>query len=438
MIYRFLKIIIGLGIGFYYKEVRIKNLERSKLKGPLIVIANHPNTMMDAWIIGKLFNRRIYFMAKATFFSTPFKRWLLGSIGLIPINRTTELKTKGVSNKSSFEMCYKILEEGNVLVIFPEGNSFLERKLRGLKSGTARIALEVVSRGKILSELKIIPVGLVYSKAEKFRSSVYANVGEPINPNKYSEAYTFSSIEASKELTEEFRDSLEGLLVSSSSTTNEILVDNIIAVLASKYTRSKGRGVEKNVLRIKEMNERINQIVSTDPSKMEEIKTLAERIKNKIDKLDIKPDFLDRTYRPRMFARQIIQSLLFLVIGLPLYLYGMIHNIFQYKLTDLIITKLVRDLEYYAPIAVLLGIILYPLTYFGFIELVDYFIPMAFIVKLVYFSSMPLLGLYAFSFQKYIGHISFKTNFLFLMKTERESINSLRLEREKLRQLIFG
>jgi 1-acyl-sn-glycerol-3-phosphate acyltransferase len=393
--------------------------------------------MMDAWIIGKLFNRRLFFMAKATFFSTPLKRWFLGSIGLIPINRTTELKTKGVSNKNSFEMCYNILEQGNVLVIFPEGNSFLERKLRDLKSGTARIAMEVVTRGKTRSELKIIPVGLVYSKAEKFRSSVFANVGKPINPYKYIEEYNVSSVQASKELTDEFRNSLENLLVSSSSTANEILVDNIIEVLSSKYTRTKERGVEKNVIRIKEINERINEIVRIDSPRIEEIRILTERIKNKLKKLDIKPDFLDRSYRPRMFARQILQSLLFLVIGLPLFWYGLIHNIFQYKLIDIIITKLVKDLEYYAAIAVLMGIFLYPLTYFGFIELVDYFIPLAFIVKLIYFASMPLLGLFAFSFQKYIGHISFKTNYLFLMKTERESINTLRMEREKLRQLIF-
>ena len=437
MIYRLLKIIIGLGIRLYYKEVRIKNPENAKYKGPLIVITNHPNTMMDAWIIGKLFNRRLFFMAKATFFSTPLKRWFLGSIGLIPINRTTELKTKGVSNKNSFEMCYNILEQGNILVIFPEGNSFLERKLRDLKSGTARIAMEVVTRGKTRSELKIIPVGLVYSKAEKFRSSVFANVGKPINPYKYIEEYKVSSVQASKELTAEFRNSLENLLVSSSSTKYEILVDNIIEVLSSKYTRTKERGVEKNVIRIKEINERINEIVRIDSPRIEEIRILTERIKNKLKKLDIKPDFLDRSYRPRMFTRQILQSLLFLVIGLPLFLYGQIHNIFQYKLIDIIITKLVKDLEYYAAIAVLMGIFLYPLTYFGFIELVDYFIPLTFIVKLIYFASMPLLGLFAFSFQKYIGHISFKTNYLFLMKTERESINTLRMEREKLRQLIF-
>ena len=437
MIYRLLKIIIGLGIRLYYKEVRIKNPENAKYKGPLIVITNHPNTMMDAWIIGKLFNRRLFFMAKATFFSTPLKRWFLGSIGLIPINRTTELKTKGVSNKNSFEMCYNILEQGNILVIFPEGNSFLERKLRDLKSGTARIAMEVVTRGKTRSELKIIPVGLVYSKAEKFRSSVFANVGKPINPYKYIEEYKVSSAQASKELTDEFRNSLENLLVSSSSTANEILVDNIIEVLSSKYTRTKERGVEKNVIRIKEINERINEIVRIDSPRIEEIRILTERIKNKLKKLDIKPDFLDRSYRPRMFTRQILQSLLFLVIGLPLFLYGQIHNIFQYKLIDIIITKLVKDLEYYAAIAVLMGIFLYPLTYFGFIELVDHFIPLTFIVKLIYFASMPLLGLFAFSFQKYIGHISFKTNYLFLMKTERESINTLRMEREKLRQLIF-
>ena len=61
---------------------------------------------------------------------------------MIPINRPMDNRTEGVSNTDSFEACYKILSEGKTLVIFPEGNSVMERFLRELKTGTARIALE--------------------------------------------------------------------------------------------------------------------------------------------------------------------------------------------------------------------------------------------------------------------------------------------------------
>ncbi|MFN5032398.1 MAG: 1-acyl-sn-glycerol-3-phosphate acyltransferase, partial [Flavobacteriia bacterium] len=158
--YRLLKLIVGLSIRLYYKKVKINNLPFLDVEGPVIIIANHPNTLMDAWIIGHVCKQPIHYMAKSTFFSSHFKKRLLTSLNMIPINRRTDGNVEGISNTDSFEACYKILEEGKTLVIFPEGNSFPERKLRELKSGTARIALEAERRNGGKLNLKIIPVGI--------------------------------------------------------------------------------------------------------------------------------------------------------------------------------------------------------------------------------------------------------------------------------------
>ena len=437
MLYRTLKILIGIGIKLYYKEIKIKNLKNLEQSGPVIIVANHPNTMMDAWILGGISKKRIYFMAKGTFFNTPLKMWFLRGLGLIPINRATESKTKGVSNENSFEMCYRTLEEGKTLVIFPEGNSHLERQLRELKSGTARIALEVGKRNKTIHKIKIIPVGLVYSKAEKFRSSIYVNIGKNIDSTPYLEEYKQNSKKAANDLTEEIRTRLNQLLVGSNSSEHELLIDDIVEILYSRYQKRDEKGVEKNVAQIKETTERINSILVSSPTRMDEIKSLVDQIKLEIGGLDIKSDFLDRSYRPRMFIRQLFQSTLFLVIGLPLFLFGAIHNFIPFKLTDVLISKLVKDMEYYAPMAILFGLVLYPLTFFGFVVLVDYFIPMPFYMKVIYFLLMPLLGMFAFYFLNYIGHISLKANYIFLMNAQKEVINSLQENRLKLRALIF-
>ena len=162
MLYHFLKLIIGTGVKFFYKEINVSNLKGLKTKGPKIIIANHPQTLMDGWIIAQISNERVYAVVKGTFFDNKLKNWFLRSLGLIPINRATESKTKGVDNLSSFEACYKVLEEGKTLVIFPEGNSYAEQVLRELKSGTARIALEAEKRNGAKLDLSIIPVGLIY------------------------------------------------------------------------------------------------------------------------------------------------------------------------------------------------------------------------------------------------------------------------------------
>ena len=78
MLYRLLKFIIGIGIRLYYREIKIRHKEYLRHDGPIIIIANHPNTMMDAWIIAQSISQPIYFMAKGTFFNTPLKRRILG------------------------------------------------------------------------------------------------------------------------------------------------------------------------------------------------------------------------------------------------------------------------------------------------------------------------------------------------------------------------
>ena len=57
-------------------------------------------------------------------------------------------------------------------------------------------------------------------------------------------------------------------------------------------------------------------------------------IQIELDKLHISPAFLDRNYRSVMFIRQIIQSILALVLGLPFFIYGIVHNGIPYKFVD--------------------------------------------------------------------------------------------------------
>ncbi len=438
MIYHLLKIIVGAGIRLYYREIRIKHREYLEHDGPKIILANHPNTLMDAWMIGHICPDRIFYMAKATFFNSPLKMWFLRGLGLIPINRSTESKTANVSNQDSFENCYRLLENGKTLVIFPEGTSFNERQLRMLKSGAARIALEVERRNKGKLNLRIIPVGLVYSEPEKFRSSVLVTVGEPIDPAPLVGNFEKDSLKTARQLTESIRESMENLLVGAHSTEFDTLVHEITDILSSDYVKTNEKGVEKNVAIMKRTFESIHQIQQTSPQTLSEISDLVYRIRWQLEKYEIKSDFLDRRYKPRMFARQLFFSTLFLLLGLPFYLFGVIHNFGQYKLVDLLMLRMVKEMEYYAPVAVLMSLLIYPLAWFGFASLADYLFGLTFWMKLAYIAAMPVLGLFAWFFHKYIGHISFKTNFIFLMMTQKEAVESLKADRQKLQELLFG
>lgn len=438
MIYRFLKIIIGIGIRLYYREIRVKNRERLLHDGPKIILANHPNTLMDAWMVGHIYSEQIFYMAKATFFNTPFKMWLLKSLGMIPVNRATESKTRNVSNADSFEACYKLLEEGKSLVIFPEGNSFNERQLRDLKSGAARIALEAQRRNYGKLDLKIIPIGLVYSEPEKFRSSVLINVGEQIDVQPYVENFEKDSLKTARMLTEKFKASMVELLVGAHNAEYDEMANHLTKILSSDYVPSNEKGVEKNVQLLKKIFQGIHRLQMTDQDGLNKVRELTYQIDFQLEKMEFKSDFLDRKFKPRMFVRQLLFSTIFLLFGMPLYLFGILHNFMQYFLIDLILLRMIKDMEYYAAIAVLFSIVIYPMSYWGFVELLTYFFDLEFFWRLLYYFSMPVLGLFAWFFHDYLVHVISKVNFIVSMVLERDRIERLKQDREELRDLLFN
>lgn len=439
MLYRFLKILVSIGIRFYYKEVKIlhKQFLAPNGKEPLIIIANHPNTLMDAMMLGFVCGQPIHFMAKGTLFNSRFKLWLLQKFNMIPINRQGEGKIKGVSNQDSFAACYKLLEQGKTLVIFPEGSSFLERHLRELKSGTARIALDAELKNSGNLKLKIVPVGLNYLQAEKFRSSVLVNVGKKISVNEYLEDYKKDGGKTAKRLTEKFRVNLERLLVNSDSKEHEEIVDDLAEMLSSKYLRTKENGVEEEVLFLKKIRDKIDEIQLTHPWKIEEIRLIVKEIQQLLSNFNIRPDFLDRRFRLRMFFRQMLFSVFLIIIGLPIFLLGCVFNIIQFKLTDIVVPKLTKEIEYVAPLSVLLGLILYPVFYSTMYLVANHYLIFSDLEKVILFSSMPISGLLAYSYYRYVVHVSSKWNYIFHMIYHRKSMIEIKEKREVLRKIII-
>lgn len=432
--YRLLKLLIGIGIRLYYRQIKVKNLQYLSNDGPMIIIANHPNTLMDAWMVGHICKQPIHFMAKGTFFNSPLKRWFLGSLNMIPINRNVDEKIDGVNNHDSFEACYKVLEAGKILVIFPEGNSMMERQLRQLKTGTARIALEVEKRNEGKLGLKVVPMGLFYSKAEKFRSSVMINIEQGLFVTDFLEEYETNPTTAAKRLTEKFRVHLERVLVTTDSSDQEKLLEDIHDIVRNK----KSKDIEGNAVHLKEIKERIEEIQLLQPYLLDEIQNLVKTILWQTNKLEIKTDFIDKRFRSQLYLSQLLLSVIFILPGLPLYLFGFIHSFIPFKLTDLLMPKLVKNVEYYAPIAVLIGLVLYPLNYVFFLWLAGELFELSAWGKLIYFIAMPMTGMFAYHFSLFMQNTAYRWNYIFLVINEKEAIKEVQRQKNRLKEILFN
>lgn len=437
MLYRILKFVIGIGIRLYYNEIRIKNKKYLKNEGkPMIIVANHPNTLMDAWVIGMVCSQPIYYMAKATLFDSSFKLKLLRSLNMIPINRQGEGTIKGVDNQDSLSECYKILAEGKTLVIFPEGTSYKERVLRKLKTGTARIALETERLNNWKLDLQIVAVGLNYSQQERFRSDILIDIDKPRNIQEYREEYEKHPRDTSQRLTSSIRKRLESVLVTVESQDEELLVEQIYRVMNTKYEGTE-KGVNKEVKEMKEITRRLDEIKILQPWLLEDIKIKIKSINWKLEKMYIRTDFLDKKFRSLSFFRQMMISVVFVLIALPLALFGVIHNVFQYLFADWLVPKISTDVEYFAPLAILVGIVLYPAVYTGFSIAAYYLFDLNWYSIVFYILLMPLSGIFTYWFSKYLRNISYQWQYMLLLVDRKQTLKELQQEKKRLKTLVF-
>src|SRR5882762_8257140 len=143
---------LGAALGFYFKRIERFHAERVPITGPLFFTSNHPNSVTDAFVIGVSAPRKVNFVATVQLFRFPLLRRLLAGCGVIPINRVKDDARAMRTVMETFEVCFRVLERGEAIGIFPEGITHDDPQLKVVKAGTARMALELEHRQARLAD----------------------------------------------------------------------------------------------------------------------------------------------------------------------------------------------------------------------------------------------------------------------------------------------
>lgn len=151
-----------------------------------MLACNHPNSFLDALTVGSYFERPVHFLARGDAFKNPVARKVLTALKVIPIYRLNEGKEYLALNDTTFEKCTEILAEGGIVLIFSEGLCINQWKLRPLKKGTARIALNGWKLTATTKTCRILPVSLNYSSFTRFRKNVIIDFGLPVSKGDIS------------------------------------------------------------------------------------------------------------------------------------------------------------------------------------------------------------------------------------------------------------
>ena len=169
---------------FYCRKIIINNKAMLKNGGPLLIAANHPNSFLDAIIVGSLFKSPVYSLARGDAFAGKFVTKILSSFNMLPVYRVSEGVENLEHNYTTFQLCQKLFEENKIVLIFSEGRCINEWHLRPLKKGTARLAFS--AWGKNIP-LKVLPLGINYSSFRFFGKNVFLNFGSIISYKDFNE-----------------------------------------------------------------------------------------------------------------------------------------------------------------------------------------------------------------------------------------------------------
>ena len=205
--------------------------------GPVLLVANHPNSLMDGALVAAATNRPVRFLARAPLFHFGGIAWLIRGTGAIPVYRRDDDPEMVARNEEMFSAVHRVLAEGAVVGIFPEGISHSAPSLAPLKTGAARVALGAAARAG--GAFPILPVGITFRGGkDRFRSEALALVGPPIPWDDLASPDAGASGEQFRELTRRIHEGLSRVTVNLGSWKDFPIVEGAEAIHASETGRT--------------------------------------------------------------------------------------------------------------------------------------------------------------------------------------------------------
>lgn len=316
----------------YFRRIDRFHPERAPETGPVLLVANHPGSLTDALLIGASVDRPVNFVATVRLFRAKPVARLLSRCGVIPINRKQDDPTKMATVADTFSACFAVLEAGGAVGLFPEGISYDDSRLKGVKSGAARLALGIEAEHGGELGLQIVPVGLTYSAKERFRSRVLVNFGEPMAAASFLDGYD----EDPRASVHRLRDAIEARIRTLILDTPDLEHDRILDAIRRLYLerlRSANLIVTgpmpdeaETLVLMQAIAGALKHFEEREPARLAAFVSDLDRYEHWMDRLGLSDRTIDAFSRAlRVWPRVLTASLLALIS--PLAVFGWLHHV---------------------------------------------------------------------------------------------------------------
>ena len=321
--------------------------------GALLLVANHPNALLDPSLVQTTAGRPIRFLAKSTLFHGQLLSPLIRGSGAIPVYRKVDSDVDASRNVEMFAAVQRALASGHAICLFPEGISHDSGHLEQLRSGAARMALARAAAG---DPVTIVPVGLNFDRLPLFRSRVIAVFGQPFDGADLVEGYRQDPQGAARTLTDRIAHRRRALMIEADPRSGLPIVDRIDRLFAAE--RGVSRDPAARVRRRRLIAGGMDRLRTDDPAQYNAILDDLRIYDDQLQAFGLRESDLDR----RMPTGQIIRFVLLegnlaLVLA-PAALLGVLGFAPPYRLTWAL-SRRAPDLQSRATWQVVGGVVVY-------------------------------------------------------------------------------
>jgi 1-acyl-sn-glycerol-3-phosphate acyltransferase len=402
----------------------------------VLLVVNHPDSQMDAFVLSSAIKRKVHYIAHAGLFANKLRAKILRRCGVIPISRIRGNSDGIDRNVGAFQECNEVLERGEVIGIFPEGISEIERRVRKIKTGAARIVLEAEQRNNYTLDIKLIPIGLHFFSRSRFRSRVLLNVGRPLDLKPFFSLNEKDNVEAVNRLTARIQDSLEILTVNVQHSELDRFVKDIESIYRDELMTQTlvDHKSSKKIIAEFVITQKIADCVTyfheSNPQRLRDMEESISDYKHKLKCLRLKDIMVREKTSIKKLFRAELAGIAKAILGFPLAVYGVLNNFLPYRITEFIARKFIDDRTKILMALLAGGGITFILFYGAQVFLIFYL--KGYLWAILYFCSLPLSGFFALGYIKEIRQIQEHVSFSFFLFTNRHLIGKMRRTRNML------
>ena len=411
----------------YYSRIYVTNREQLPQQGPVLFVANHCNSLLDAVMVGRTADRPVHFLAKAPLFSIPVFGPALHALGMVPAYRASDDPSKVSKNADTIAETAACLSKGEAVGIFPEGKSHDALTIDQVRTGAARIASQAVNNGT--AELKIVPLGINYERKERFRSTVWVNVGSPIAAKTWFNGG--EERQAVRELTGEIERCMKLVAIHLEEPSWEVVLEDLEAL------HPPPKEVRRDALALlqqrKQIADAMNYFLAKGSTHAELVGDLLKNHHEGLEAagLNIHSDFLH--YRGTVLVLRLLGRAFLFAFSFVLSIPGIVHHIVPFLATRFLSGVFQPPGRSTIALArLLIGLPVYALWYFVVWRILAQ--EFSHEVAWIWTLWMPSAGLFALMFWRQLKRVAPVLGREMAMLIRPEQIGKLRANQDKLKR----